>query len=223
MAIKFVNLYKLYICGLCMKDGIISLKKYLGETIPNELISNNLNSKVAINYFISRVALKHVLIQLDKSFYNCQEYQLQIINHHHLINHPEILVSISHTKSFGSAIISNCPNTESIGIDIEHIERSIDPNSHKFFLNSNDSQILYNNLLKSWTIKEAIFKAVSPKISNFQHLIPKDKKFVLTDIWASKNKFGIIGSSKVLGNYNSFIQQDIIVSTAYLRAFSAKP
>ena len=83
-------------------------------------------------------------------------------------------------------------------------------------------KILYKDLLKSWTIKEAIFKAVSPKVLHFQNLIPNNKKFVLTDIWASENQFGIIGSSKVLGNYNSFIQQDIIVSTAYLRAFSAK-
>ncbi|MBT6325642.1 MAG: 4'-phosphopantetheinyl transferase superfamily protein [Bdellovibrionales bacterium] len=202
-----------------MKDGIISLNQYLGETIPNKLISN---IKVATNYFISRVALKNVLIQLDRSFSDCQEEQLQIINHLHLINHPEILVSISHTSSFGAAIISTCTNTESIGIDIEHIDRQISPNSHKFFLNSTDSKILYKDLLKSWTIKEAIFKAVSPKILHFQNLIPNNKKFVLTDIWASENQFGIIGSSKVLGNYNIFIQQDIIVSTAYLRAFSAK-
>ncbi len=205
-----------------MKDGIISLKQYQGEDLPTELIANNSNIKVATNYFVSRFALKAVLIQLDKLFSDYQDSQLKIINHHHLINHPEILVSISHTNSFGAAIISTCANTESIGIDIEHIDRSITPNSYKFFLNNTDSQILYDDLLKAWTIKEAIFKAVYPKLSYFEHLIPENKKFVLTDIWASKNKFGIIGSSKVIGRYNSSIQQDIIVSTAYLRAFSAK-
>lgn len=154
------------------------------------------------DYFLSRTALSLLTnIPFDK---------LEIHNHLHILNRPELLVSISHTK--GMAIAAACEDVmvKSIGIDIENTNRIIKDGYEKFFVNPHDS---YTDLLTLWCEKEAVFKAVSP----FIHIINKDiTTFVLKDIWIKKHHFGIIGSDTKLGTLEYFQEAQYKIVTAKL-------
>ncbi len=74
--------------------------------------------------------------------------------------HPHF--SLSHSGGTGAAIAwTGTDNFAGIGIDIER-KREIDPRSARFFLREEerfDLKHSQDNLLRLWTVKEALFKA----------------------------------------------------------------
>ena len=118
---------------------------------------------------LSRYALKHLV----------GDRAIEIENHLHLRNHPEIKVSVSHTKGAGAAIICEDVKIRSVGIDIEWSQRPVKEGIEKFYINERDDQIDH---MKLWMAKEAAFKAISP-------LYTGDKILVLKDIVINADSF----------------------------------
>ncbi len=98
--------------------------------------------------------------------------QLEITNHHHLKNYPNIRVSLSHTRGLSAAVASK--QLSSVGVDVEYIDRAFNHKASKFFLRDDDLEM---PLLELWTIKEAAFKAIDPmglKATDKDILVLKD-------------------------------------------------
>lgn len=143
------------------------------------------------NYFISRMALKN-LLGLDLSW-----EQLEVVNHHFLKDFPNYLVSFSHTKNLGAAMIGDRKSLRAVGIDIEFATRSVPENSLRHFGNPQDRPTPFG-LLGLWSLKEAAFKALSPLVASGEFL-PRFNNLFLKDIWINQNEFGLIGSPYSLG------------------------
>ena len=88
-------------------------------------------------------------------------------NHHHLIDQPETLVSVSHTKHLGVIVIAKNQDYQSIGIDIEIESRDINPKASKFFLNQNEDA---SKLLELWIKKNQPSRHVLQFIQNIKFL-----------------------------------------------------
>ncbi len=127
--------------------------------------------QVKKNKFLARMALSKVLEHQGKKN-NVQE--LEIINHHYVVNFPFTLVSIAHTTDIGIAAICPLEENFAIGVDIEKSDRPIKSDLKKYFLNQSDDLCL--SPLEIWCLKEASFKALAPvykRLEIEQHLTLK--------------------------------------------------
>lgn len=189
------------------------VKFYTASDIPDEYILPNTSYGRSREIFLSRSALKLALQDLTPDFKDISLNELIIENHHHLKNHPNILVSLAHTKNYAVAVISDQPNYLSIGIDLELIARNIKNGIHKYIDHSFDNKF---DLLELWAIKEACFKAAWPKFNSI-----KNDNLVLKDIWVQNSKFGIFNSKTPIGTFDLKIIEEFdekfIVTTAILR------
>jgi phosphopantetheinyl transferase (holo-ACP synthase) len=80
----------------------------------------------------------------------------------HLEQHHDILCSRTHTKYLAAGAIAALGlGLYSIGIDLEAMDRKIQPQVEKFFLNDNEPQLFGPPNLALWVVKEAVFKAIS--------------------------------------------------------------
>lgn len=91
--------------------------------------------------------------------------EITIKDHLHLDKFPHILVSLSHTKNIGAALLGNSPELLSIGLDLEVASRLVEERAKKFFFNDNDAPL---SLLELWCLKEAVFKALDPVKEQFK-------------------------------------------------------
>lgn len=85
---------------------------------------------------------------------------LVLVDFQNLVNFPDYLTSISHTKGAGASALAKKSDYQSIGIDIEWSDRVMKEGTEKFYKHPEDSE--YPNSLELWTMKEAAFKALSP-------------------------------------------------------------
>lgn len=138
-----------------------------------------------LHFANSRLALINCLKELKPQAVEIQEIgQLEIVQHHHLKNFPNLLVSLAHTRGMAAACVA--PKSESIlaiGIDCESLERRFNENILEKFSTDEDS---FQNILELWCAKEAAFKAAS---FFWQH----EKTFILKDIVIQKNQFFVKG------------------------------
>jgi len=144
---------------------------------------------------------------------------LTIIGHTYLENHPKITVSLSHSRKVGAAMLASRDKYPSVGIDLEFLDRKVANGAEKFFINEEDGVEVWEDSLRTWTMKEAAFKALSPFIAKFNW----PKVLVLKDIWIKEGAFGLLGSSDILGSVSSENRdlngQEVIVSFAFLNPF----
>lgn len=85
---------------------------------------------------------------------------LELVNYQNLKNYPQFVLSLSHTRGAGAAVLGNKAEVRSLGIDIEWADRNLKDEAGRFYKNPEDS--VYDNKLELWTMKEAAFKALSP-------------------------------------------------------------
>jgi phosphopantetheinyl transferase (holo-ACP synthase) len=85
---------------------------------------------------------------------------LELVNYQNLKNFPDFVLSLSHTKGAGAAVLASKSEVSSLGIDIEWSDRSLKDEAARFYKNEQDS--VYENKIELWTMKEAAFKALSP-------------------------------------------------------------
>jgi phosphopantetheinyl transferase (holo-ACP synthase) len=159
--------------------------------LPQDIARKFTNLKQAKNYFVSRMALKICLNQEKLSW-----DELEVIDHLYLKNQPETLVSLSHTKEIGCALTSKIGSATqqgpySIGVDIEESQRRIRPNAEKYFASFLDGE---STPLKLWSLKEAAFKALWPRVNKTIR-----QSLMLSKIWVKNNAFGLIDSTDQLG------------------------
>jgi phosphopantetheinyl transferase (holo-ACP synthase) len=108
------------------------------------------NSREALSTILNRNGYEVLDLSAD----------LELVNYHNLKKFPDLLVSLSHTKGAGAAVVASKEYYVSLGIDIEWCARVMKKEAERFFRNSQDS--IYENNLELWTMKEAAFKALSP-------------------------------------------------------------
>lgn len=137
------------------KLKIVNFNEIPPEGLPEEIDKRPLLGQQA--YMASRLALKISLEALGISDLSWND--LEIERHLFLKKHPEILVSLSHTQTFGAAYVALSSCFRSIGVDLELCGRKMKESTLKFFVNTDDE---YSDTLKLWTQKEAAFKAISP-------------------------------------------------------------
>ena len=174
----------------------------LTETVPTT-ITTRFKEHRAIQYYTSRKALLWCLAQQGIP---AQIEHLDIVNHHHLANYPQILVSLAHTDCYGAAVIGQQHEYRSLGIDIELQSRLLKPETQKMFVNRDDD---FDQLLPLWCQKEAAFKALSP-------LVPEmnlTKPLVLKDIWICNERFGLIPDQEI-GKVKLLTLESLIVAIA---------
>ena len=139
---------------------------------------------------------------------------IDIENNHNIKGHPDQLCSLSHTKDgWAVGLIAESEDIFGVGIDLEFVKRSFNPETKKLFVNAED---VYKDLLSLWCQKEAAFKAISPLLTN-QIL---DKVFVLKDIFIRDNQFGLVKDGKILGYLDTEIvskeDQEFLITSAFV-------
>jgi len=177
--------------------------------LPNNFQEHFPSNLKAINTFLSRLSLAHLLSEeLDEEIVlNTHEdlQRLEIHNHHFLEHFPEYVVSISHTRGVAVSLIGNRKKYKSIGIDLEHAKRVMNPKVLKFFKHDTDEE---QDPLLLWCKKEAAFKALSP-------LWNQEKTFVLKDIWIRGNEFGLLSDDKIKGQIQlEKVENDLLICLA---------
>lgn len=107
----------------------------------------------------SREALAALLKQ-ENVLVSDLKADLELVNYQNLKNYPDFVLSLSHTKGAGAAVLGKKAEVQSLGIDIEWSDRNLKDEAGRFYKNPEDS--VYENKLELWTMKEAAFKALSP-------------------------------------------------------------
>jgi phosphopantetheinyl transferase len=108
----------------------------------------------------SREALAS-LLKLESIDISDLKQDLELINYQNLKKFPDYILSLSHTKGAGAAVLSKRAEIASLGIDIEWSDRHLKEEAARFYRHSEDSAH-YTDKLELWTMKEAAFKALSP-------------------------------------------------------------
>lgn len=160
-----------------IKDNLSELKGFDGK-------------ERALEFMLSRHAL---LTLLDTEGVQSSYDKLEIIGHHKIKAHPEYLVSISHTKGLGAAIISDGVEEEAVGIDVELMTREIKEGALKFFVRDDDEKM---EPLTLWTRKEAAYKALDPIK---EKLGITKTPLTLKDIWVRGSEFGFGNTKAPIG------------------------
>jgi 4'-phosphopantetheinyl transferase EntD len=86
--------------------------------------------------------------------------ELHSESHSSLATHPEWIFSISHTRD--SAMVWLAPSGNQIGADVEIVTREISPVAMQR-LRSQRDDVRGLSAIEIWTLKEAAFKALTPK------------------------------------------------------------
>jgi len=108
------------------------------------------NSSRYFDWIQGRSALKKVFEYLNKSIDVAK------------ISFPDQCFSISHTKDCAVAIgvLDSVESSNGVGIDLE-LSRKVDAKHTRYYLSKYESDLVNSNddLLRLWTVKEALFKA----------------------------------------------------------------
>ena len=172
-------------------DSINNYDKYQYDSFYNNLSSidkNKYNNIVKDNnkklFLLSRILLD----RLTNKYYNTNYKDMVIkYNSYGKPLYKDFYFNISHSNSYGCAVISN----NKIGIDIEKI-REVDLNiinyfctdkEVKYILNSKDK---YKSLFTIFCLKEAYFKMIGTGINNIKSI-----EFVIDDNIINCNKNNI--------------------------------
>lgn len=127
----------------------------------------------------SREALATLLKQEMISVINLKS-DLELINYQNLKNFPDYVLSLSHTRGAGAAVLAKKTDYKSLGIDIEWSDRHLKDEASRFYRHPDDSPF-YQDKLELWTMKEAAFKALSPRgfsgVLVLSKIIIKDGEF----------------------------------------------
>lgn len=185
-----------------LNDELIStVKKLMGKS--------EISKHRMMDYVASRTAIKCALSSLG---YNKQLNELEILNYHCLKQLPQFLVSISHSRGIGAAIIADKKDYLSVGIDIEFADRSLPDKSEKYYFNESDSIC---KSIQLWSIKEACFKAY-----NSYQLIHKKPFIQMAQFSVDEKYIFLTDQTQPIGEYSLSIQnitnRDLIIATALL-------
>lgn len=149
---------------------------------PTDLTQDSDEDSPATPSDLARKALLKILSK--KGIYELNANQYPTIHQFHSIEGlPDWMVSLSHTKDTGAALIGNTGQYLSLGVDIEWADRPINEKISKFYVNALDGPAPGLDL---WAQKEAAFKTMNLIWSQLH------KTLVLKDLWIKKGQFGVV-------------------------------
>lgn len=156
----------------------------------------------------SREALAHLLKQ-ENIFITDLKRDLELVNYQNLKNYPNYVLSLSHTRGAGAAILAKKAEIASLGIDIEWSDRHLKDEAARFYKNPEDS--VYENKIELWTMKEAAFKALSPR--GFPGVLVLSKIIIQDGVFFTKEQPDIKGVVKTI--VRNAGDKDLLVAIAY--------
>lgn len=83
--------------------------------------------------------------------------QLQLKNFSEVQDLPDLILSLSHSKTHGAALLADKSQFQSVGIDIENVEREVKASIAERIAHSADAKL---RNIELWCLKEAVFKAL---------------------------------------------------------------
>lgn len=107
-----------------------------------------------LGFCLAREALR-LCFSKEKIFLSIS--QLKIQNFKQILAHSEVILSLSHSKDAGAAVIANKKIYRAIGIDLERQTREVKDSIALRIANKNDLPL---DKIKMWCVKEATFKAL---------------------------------------------------------------
>jgi phosphopantetheinyl transferase (holo-ACP synthase) len=153
-------------------------------------------------HYNSRMALK-LLMESSHGAIVPSIDDLTLINFINLKNYPEYMISLSHTKKVGAAIVGKISKFRGVGVDIEWKNRPIKNGATKYFQNEFDETM---EPLELWVMKEAAFKAL--------HSLKLTETELLKKIVINKNTFYPIAHPVVVGQIQLFIENELMIACA---------
>lgn len=105
-----------------------------------------------------------------------------------LLSAPDLVVSLSHSRNLGGALVARRQQYPGVGLDLEWADRALQEGGEKYYRHGEDQADL--TALELWCMKEAAFKALFP----FQRAFQKEvgRELLLKDIWVREGSFGIL-------------------------------
>lgn len=189
---------------------IIKLTKNLTEPQDPEwdlltklTLGDEVHSDRKKGFLLSRAALKNALAELR---INTQPLDLRLTSFHQLEKFPELVISLSHTKELGAALVGERKNFRSIGLDIERDERVVKDMIRERIAHPED-QNLRN--IELWCLKEAAFKAIM-NTRLFEKPIEFSSIKIGEKIWSHS-------PSKLEGEWELEVVNSIVIAKAFLK------
>jgi 4'-phosphopantetheinyl transferase EntD len=173
-----------------------AFKKIARQLMP-DVHQNRINE-----WSLARCAL-HIALQKNKLDLSPEDYVFK--NFHELGHLPSILFSVSHSKNWAAAIISDTTSSRHIGLDIELKGRVINDGIQQRMHHKNDDTSI--DPLELWSIKEACYKALP---SSAQEGI------WLNHIAINKDGFEL-SHSPLKGNWELVEHDELIISEAIIK------
>jgi phosphopantetheinyl transferase (holo-ACP synthase) len=152
-------------------------------------------------FLLSREALRLAFFERG---INLQIPELQLLNFNQLIDENNYILSLSHTKEWGAAVIADKSRYRSIGIDIEKTDREVKP---EIFQRISHAQDFKTDSVRIWSLKEAIFKTLM-NTSLFE------KNVAFGDIKISSHSWEHSGGLK--GSWSTQDKEGLIVALAWM-------
>ena len=126
----------------------------LWEALSNSLIGVDVHADRKKGFILSREALRLALNEIGE---DPLISDLVVSEYRNLNKYPNLLCSLSHSKTAGAAVIGSRLDYKAIGIDIEQEERVVKQSIIERISHQNDL-ILRN--IELWCLKEAAFKCL---------------------------------------------------------------
>lgn len=173
------------------------------ELLSFSTLGPNIHSDRKKAFLLSRGALK---MALQDHGIRVEIPDLKVINYHQLELHPQLTVSLSHTKNCGAAIVAERTEFRAVGIDIEEEGRIVKDSILERISHPKD-QNLRN--IELWCMKEAVFKTLMNT-----GLFPKPIEFGSIQIGEDK---WFHSPSNLSGEWKILLTRPYVVALAFLR------
>ncbi len=125
---------------------------------------------------LARIALKE---ELNRQKISIDVKNTKIENYQRFIGHPELMFSLSHTRTYAGAWVLPSKLCLGLGLDLELKDRKISEDIQKRLFNTEDAEM---DPLTLWSVKEAVYKSLPPNAQ---------EKIWLNFIRIKKDKFSV--------------------------------
>jgi 4'-phosphopantetheinyl transferase EntD len=173
------------------------------ELLTKLTLGDAIHSDRKKGFLLSRDALKQGLNELG---IDVVPSALKLISYHQLSSHPELTISLSHTKECGAALIADRKVYRSIGVDVEHEERVV-KDSIRARISHKDDQSLRN--IELWCLKEAVFKVLM-NTDQFEKPMEFSSICIGQGVWAHS-------PSGLKGEWELDFLKPLVVAKAFLK------
>lgn len=175
----------------------------LWEALANLELGENIHPGRKRGYFLAREAMRSLF---RNEGIDVPINELRLVQHKELIAHPDYTISLSHTPTWGAAILGNKKTYRSIGVDIESQTRIVKEMIKERIAHPEDIKLTN---LELWCLKEASFKAIM-NTGLF------DRPFEFSDIQISSNTWSY-SPANLAGEWALETKHEHLVARAWIK------